>query len=914
MTATSAGAPRESLQILNLHNTLPELAGFLVSALEQESWLDAYLLAGGISQLLADQLESDPLALRRISSFLTESTGALGRAVAVGATRPAAGALARTAAMRPSADAVQGFAAIIADALNPLADHVLGQQTGPGAAQALEHLLRAAQALRARPKRLPPGLLTEIARLPACFRSFDQHPEDLRRLAREIASSAADRAEAQLVVGIRTSGSYLAPLLAASLRAEGYGEVDSMTLRPGRRLSTAHRAIVRASAARGGRVLVCDDPPGTGSAIARAVADLERLGVSPERVVLALALFPGQDALPPALSRYEAVLLPYRDWSIHSRMAPDSVRDAAAELLGDRLRVSAARQLSQRLPRNGRGHIKATYALAVADERRQASEELLLSVESVGLGYFGTHAVAVADRLSEFMPRVLGVRDGLLLRAWLPDEACAERLLPGAQESIAKRIAAYVFARNQRLELADDVSLRQRGEYPAWEAASTALSRAFGRGWPAGRTLVTDRAAKSLLRVRRPSMIDGRMELRHWFANDGPDGLLKVDWDQGDSWNLGLGCCDPVFDLAGVTAARADPSLARELHAAYESIAGEAVDEERWLLYELAHLSAPGAPPEARHELSRARSRALQRYFCRVYFEDLAPAESGPLCGLDLDGVLETEHLGFPALTPASAYAVRALIAHGFRPLLVTGRSLSDVIERCDAYRLVGGVAEYGCVTFEAASRRIDILTSSEGRSALDRLRAELRSHEQVTLDDDYTHAVRAFVRNPRSGARGPLPEDLIEDATRAADAPEVSLITGDGQTDIVYRPTDKGRGALALAAALGADATAATPLAFAVGDTATDLPLLRLARQRFVPAHAAAVGEGCTVTRSAYQRGFAEAVATLIGHAPGGCTVCRLPPPAPERRLLLALLGIGEHRISRMPIAMAKLARLTRR
>lgn len=914
MTATSADAPREPLQILNLHNTLPELAGYLACALERESWLDSYLLACAISQLVADQLESDPLALRRVSSYLTESTGAVGRAVAVGMTRPAAGALARARALRPSADTMQGLASIFAEALNPLADHVLEQQPSPGAPQALQELMRTAEALQVRPKHLPPDLLTEIARLPACFRSFDQHPDDLRQLAREIASGADDRAQPQLVVGIRTSGCYLAPLLAASLRAEGYRRVHLITMRPGRRPTAAHAAIVRASVARGSRVVVSDDPPGTGRSIARVVANLVGLGVSQERVLLALALFADQDELPPALSTYKAVLLPYREWSIHSRMAPDAVREAAAELLGGELRVSAAHQLSERLARNGRGHVRATYVLTLADERTQTSEQLLLSVEGVGLGYFGTHAVAVAERLSEFMPRVLGVRDGLLLRAWLPDEASAERLLPDARESVAKRIAAYVYARNQRLELVDDLTLRQGGQYPAWEAASTALSRAFGRGWPAGRTLVTDRAVQRLLRVQHPCVVDGRMELRHWFADDGPDSLLKVDWDQGASWNLGLSCCDPVFDLAGVTAAHADLSLTRELRVAYESIAGEAVDEERWLLYELAHLSAPGAPSEARHELSRARSRAVQRYFRRVFFEDLAPASSGPLCGLDLDGVLETAHLGFPALTPASAHALRALIAHGFRPLLVTGRSLSEVIERCDAYGLAGGVAEYGCVTFEAGSGHIDILTSSEQRGALDRLRAELGSREQVTLDGDYEHAVRAFVRNARSGFRGPLPDALLADAARAAGAPDISPIVGDAQTDVVYRPTDKGRGVLALAAALGADAPAATPLAFAVGDTATDLPLLRLAHMRFAPSHAADLGEACTVTRSAYQRGFAEAVAALIGHAPGGCAVCRIAPPTPERRLLLALLGVAEYRISGMPIAIAKLARLTTR
>jgi hydroxymethylpyrimidine pyrophosphatase-like HAD family hydrolase len=884
----------------------------VVSTLEQDAWFDSFLLAAGMSQLVDDHIESDPLSLGRASSYLVKSAGAPGRAVALALTRPAGGVLVRASALQPSRDAVSRLAAVVERALEGLADLAIGNEPPPDVADSLLDLTCTSTLLAARSIDLPDRLLAEIVRLPACFRSFDQHPDDLRSLAREIASGDDERDAPQLVVGIRTSGSYLAPLLAASLRAEGYGQVATLTMRPGRRPSAAHKLLLRASNARDGRVIVCDDPPGTGSAIASAVAQLSGLGVAPKRIVLALALFPGVERLPDSLSGVRAALLPYEKWTIHERMAPEAVRAAATELLGEDVVVSHAEQLSQRLPRNGRGHVKAAYALTVRDERTQSTERLTVAVESVGLGYFGTHALAVAEQLADFLPSVLGVRDGLLYRAWLPEEANAEALLPLARDTVAGRIAAYAFARNQRLRLDEDFTLRQSGQYPAWEAASTALSRAFGRGWPAGRALTTDRAVKQLLRVRNPSVIDGRVELRHWFAGDGSGTLVKVDWDQGDSWNLGLGCCDPVFDLAGVTAARNDPLLARELRQAYESLAAEPVDEERWLLYELAHLSAPGAPAEARHELARARSRALQRYFHSVYFEDLAPARSGPLCGIDLDGVLETEHLGFPALTPASALALRALIAHGFRPLLVTGRSLSDVIERCSAYRLAGGAAEYGCVTFDAASDHVEVLIGTESRLALERLRVELRGREAVSLDEDYTYAIRAFVRDP-SGKRGPLPDDLLAGATRSAETEDISLIVGDAQTDIVDGATDKSRGVVALAAALGAPEPPASPLAFAVGDTKTDLPLVGLAQRAFAPAHAAAAlgGATCTVTRSPYQRGFAEAVAALIGHHPGSCPDCAIPSPSTRRRQLLALLAIAERGISRLPIEMTRFALL---
>ena len=753
-----------------------------------------------------------------------------------------------------------------------------------------------------------------IVRLPACFRSFDQHPDDLRRLVQDFARAHSDRRQPLLVIGIRTSGSYLAPLYGAYLRAEGYAEVNTITLRPGRRPHTRERALIRRLATDGGLALVCDDPPGTGGSIARVATELQGMGVPAPSIVLLLALFADTAELPPSLASYQSVLLPFDEWSIHGRIGHDGVRDTVELLLGPDRELLAVDRVRLRSQRSVRGHLKAVFRLTVADTRTGAREEEHLSVEGVGLGYFGNHALAVADPLREFLPRVLGVRDGVLFRSWMPEAARAELLPSDDRVAVASRVAKYIFTRNRLLGLEEDVTLRQGGQYPAWEAASTVLSRSFGRAWPVGRTLITDRVAKRLLRVQSPSVIDGRVELSQWFAERGPGSMVKVDWDQGSSWNLGLGCCDPVFDLAGVTAASQDTTFANDLQHAYEELAGEPIDEERWLLYQLAHLTAvPDSRPEGRQALRRACSRALQNYFGRVYFDDLDLDQDGRLCGIDIDGVLETEHLGFPALTPASAGGLRALLAHGYRPLIVTGRSLGDVVERCQAYRLAGGVAEYGSATYETADQRVTVIATAEEQDALARLRSELRTTDGVFLDEDYTHAIRAFVRDAR-GARGPVPAQTIAEAQRVAAAGQVSSIVGDAQTDLISGSIDKGRGTVSLASALATDASggAELPLAFAVGDTAADVSLLALAERPFAPAHAKhALGARFNVTRGSYQQGFAEAVGQLIGHSPGACSQCRLVSASRERRLLLGLLGVRERGIGRLPSQVLKLTAL---
>jgi trehalose-6-phosphatase len=253
---------------------------------------------------------------------------------------------------------------------------------------------------------------------------------------------------------------------------------------------------------------------------------------------------------------------------------------------------------------------------------------------------------------------------------------------------------------------------------------------------------------------------------------------------------------------------------------------------------------------------------------------------------------------------------LRALIAHGYRPLIVTGRSLGDVIERCQAYRLAGAVAEYGSAIYTARDELVTVLSSGEEQAAMARLRAEFRALDGVFLDEDYRHAIRAFVRDSR-GARGPLPAETIAEAQRAAAAEQVSLVVGDDQTDLVPQSIDKGRGVRSLAAALGGGAPVEddAPLAFAVGDTITDIPLLALAKRPFAPAHGKqALGERSTVTRGGYQQGFAEAVGSLLGHAPGSCAQCRLANPSAERRVLLGVLGVRERGMRRLPTQVLKL------
>jgi len=489
-----------------------------------------------------------------------------------------------------------------------------------------------------------------VIRLPACFRNFDQQPADLAGLVGAFGERWPDRRRPLLVVGVRTSGSYQAPLCAAFLKADGWEHVRVLTVRPERRLSRQERAVVRSVASGGGLALLTDDPPVTGTALARATRELERAGAPPEAIVLLVQLFAGERGLPVALERYQSVVLPADAWAIDERLSPEAVTRDLSALLGPTVSVLTVAPVPLPSPPPARGHRRALYRVSLRERATGAHREEHVLVEGVGLAWLGAETMASAGAACQFSPRVFGIRRGLLYREWLPGDRRVDSLDGGSGDLVASAVAAYVNERRRALDVPEDMSLRLVGQKPVWDVASMILSSGFGRAWPLVKVALVDRLVKRLLYVDQPSIVDGRTELACWFFKDRSKRILvKVHPANRSFSHLGLACFDPTFDLAGATAWTSQPSFPAKLRRAYAELGNAPVDEERWLLYELAHLwDRERKHPKEAAELRRARSRAVQRYFADVYLADVNPSSSGPLCALDVDGSSRPSTLAFP--------------------------------------------------------------------------------------------------------------------------------------------------------------------------------------------------------------------------------------------------------------------------
>jgi hydroxymethylpyrimidine pyrophosphatase-like HAD family hydrolase len=570
----------------------------------------------------------------------------------------------------------------------------------------------------------------------------------------------------------------------------------------------------------------------------------------------------------------------------------------------------------------GRGHLEASYSAEIYEHATGRIVARDLVAEGVGLGYFGRHAVSIARALPGWVPAVYGFADGVLVReATSPDpgsDAVDVRVDAVGAERMAGHVAEYVLARHRALSTTRDTSMRVAGQSPAWELAAEQLCHGLGRlGMPLRIPLV-DPITRALLRVRDPMIVDGRMYPERWRCRreagagsvTGAGRIVKELFAEGAFSNRELFCYDPVFDLAGASANTGCTRFTARLREHYAALSADPIPEERWLIYQLIHLQAAAEAARMSPESAdRARARAVQQYFASLYLDDLTPDPAGPWCALDIDGVLEISPLGCSTTTQAGALALRSLLAHGYQPLLATGRNVEDVQERCESYGLRGGVAEYGALVYDHDSGAVVELVGGREREDLAGLRDALSRVPGVHLDPGHRLTVRAY--RGRGGERRGLPRSVAQAALgRAGVSERIRMIPGDAQTDFVPVTVDKSTGVRhLLESRLACPAT--RPLALAVGDGAADAGMLAMADVARAPRNAdrLLVRGGVRRTRARYQAGLAQAVASLVGHEPGTCHTCGLPAQSADARALVALLSVAEAGRVGLP---ARLARLT--
>ncbi|HVS40205.1 MAG TPA: HAD hydrolase family protein, partial [Gemmataceae bacterium] len=447
---------------------------------------------------------------------------------------------------------------------------------------------------------LPADLLGELTYFPSAFRRLDLSHLDVLTLARRLTDRFPDRRRPILALGLRTAGSYFAPLLRAFLRAEGYATADCVTVHPDKDPGAWEWAQLRRCAGAGHVAAILDDPPYTGDTFVRAVDMARKAGFAAESVAVLVPSHPAARDWTASLARSGTVVVSLAPGEWHKQRLLDAKQveirlgEYYQERRGSGVRVvadgppEAFGGLQRGCPQDPRSaRLKRVYEVRLSTAEGGEETRYFLA-KSVGWGWLGYHAFLAGRRLAAFVPPVLGLRDGILYSEWLPQaqrskaasgsaadslEALTEcggefptcpsdpatwklaatkrySLLSGDREHWIETTASYVAARVRLLGLGNNPQpgLGLHRHHDGFRLLEKRLSKAYGR-------LVTAQLMRSRIRQRlaeqpcpQPTLIDGRMDSSEWVA--GPEGLLKTDYEHHGLGKNELNAIDPAYDLA----------------------------------------------------------------------------------------------------------------------------------------------------------------------------------------------------------------------------------------------------------------------------------------------------------------------------------------------------------------------------
>jgi hydroxymethylpyrimidine pyrophosphatase-like HAD family hydrolase len=751
---------------------------------------------------------------------------------------------------------------------------------------------------------LPADLRTGRIGVPSPFRRLDLTHHDAVALGKLYAARFPDGAQAVLLVGLRTSGSYLAPPMRALLAARGYGTVALATVNPNLGPGRREWKELRRYAGRGYVAVVVDDSPNTGGTIRTVLTMLARAGFARDKLRAAV---PANRADPEMFAdRPDVVCLPPDLWHKRKLLDPEVLRSRLVEYFAHRNFACLSVSVGDRI-----AGMDALLDAGVADERSRPLKGIFkvelkssdgrrevrhVLVKSVGWGWLGYHAFLAGSRLAGFVPPILGLRDGMLYMEWIAGAK------PGVDNASRIDVAAsYVAARTRRLRLAPGATaiIGPPSQHNGIRVLLDSLCRAYG---PFPMNVLARGHVKRTLRRQIcpvPTLIDGNMRREEWV--DGPQGPLKTDYEHHGLGKGVLNVVDPAYDLADtIMRWRLDAAEEGRLVRRYTEESGDAVAEGRlaqnkllaglWAM-KLAHvgLCAGQSGSERQQALHRQFITALDfltvhmaRHCGNACRPAVPPSWRAPVFVTDIDGVLDRRLFGFPATSAAGIAAIAALHARGLSVVVDTARSAAEVRAYCEAYGFAGGVGEHGAYVWDAVGGRGRCLLDAETREQIEEVERRLRRIPGVFLDERHRHSIRAFTYRdrPRSlrgkaidfvrgaelgaGVLTPLPTLLVRGVLSGL--ARLSFHHTSIDTTIVAAGHDKGTGL----AALRDWVLGATAETVAVGDQNHDLPMFAAATRSYAPANIGCAREareaGCRIVRHAYQRGLLDVVRTCAG------------------------------------------------
>jgi hydroxymethylpyrimidine pyrophosphatase-like HAD family hydrolase len=747
---------------------------------------------------------------------------------------------------------------------------------------------------------LPKQLLHRHMQLPSGYRSQDLAHQDAFSLAELFSASQENRQSPLLIIGPRSMGAYFAPAAKVKLLQLGWTSVSWCTIRPKHGISPWEENALQSLHSPDVRVLLIDESPNTGNTFQLMVDLLRQRGVPSERIVLLAALHPARPdwRLPIAEETRGIQVIRLEPNALHKNrlLEPRSVQallERYFQALGwkhvELLESSPTGELNARLEEHFQDgfqcRLKRVFDVRLAKNGAPPVVVRVLA-KSVGWGWLGYQAFFAGKQLREFVPAMLGLREGIIYMEWL-DRVGGNPVAPPTE-----RLAAYVAARAVTLRLRKDPTFAISPGYgwTGWSLLIDSLRRAYGKIVGRMKVPALHRNLGQYV-LRAPALIDGNMKPGDWVQTQ--DAFFKVDYEHHNFGRTELYIVDPAYDLvSAIFEFHLTVRDEKELIACYIRLSGDSEVVDRILLWKLVYGLVVMERAAAALDVD-AGNKALRLWHERLFLarnflvhqmnlfvasllpKHTLPRSTGRLIFLDLDGVFDSTVFGFPQATTSSLIALARLQSHEFSVILNTARSVTDVRQYCEAYGLEGGVAESGCIFVDPLSQREISLVEPEAREQLNRCKTAIQALPGACVDPNYRTAVRAF-RYKQNRTQG-LSEAEVREVLERAGLALLTFLPTDADTTIVPKGTHKGSGLLWAKKYLRFEGDTVA----AIGDNDQDLDMFRAANLAFAPANSSksvrefAAAGGCKLMRQPYQRGLLEAVTHLL-HSDGQlCDKC---------------------------------------
>ncbi|WP_111307977.1 HAD hydrolase family protein [Confluentibacter sediminis] len=741
---------------------------------------------------------------------------------------------------------------------------------------------------------LPKKMLNQAVTSPRAFRCQDLTPYDVLTLSKKYCLENTDKNKPILIIGLRSAGSYFAPVLRADLAKRGYNNISMVTLRPKKGASRNEKEKIQEFVNLDGNIVIIDEPIYVGLTLKICVKILDELKVQRQSVSVLFPLHPSATDLnkteaPSALKGCHFITSSPDEYFKYGRLKKDEVEKQLEEyflardykkatLITDTNVHKFNETLSNQSENSWTEHLKRVYGVQL--ERQSGEVEIQYIVaKSVGWGWQSYREFFAANCLKGFVPSILGLRDGILYYEWIENSPNSAKKID--RNKIIEIVSEYLAARVKGLSFEEDpssfISETQVGMLLVYRNHSTTL---LGR--------ITNSLKRKAFNYRLSTLtcpnaclIDGNMRIADWLKHEFE--LVKTDYAQHGLGKIEVNVTDPAYDLANsVLSFELSEQEEMDLMQMYMSISGDINIAERITLYKV--LTGLWSMQQSRFRLhdnklsSRHREYSddfikawtftmiqLARYTASFVPKLEAKSPFNTIVVSDVDGVIDQHIIGIPSNTPSGIEALSLLHMNGYPIVLNTARSVYDVKEYCKAYGFLGGVAESGSYIWDAATDKEQILVSAETLTKIERVKLALEDIPGVFTNPYYKYSIKAFKYGDSITGTIPVPSELVNSVLAQCEAEDLYAHQTSTDTAILSPGIDKGTGMMALLQFLNCS----TCNTIAIGDTEPDLSMFRVANHSYAPSHTnvrnAAIQIGCHVVDKPFQLGLLEIVRHII-------------------------------------------------